>query len=228
MSYEARNAGTNGLGILGIMAHYDDIGLLLVEASPIYQTLDRSWSISGSYEDFDYEYDYNYSITLPQFTREPLSTNIQSIEPMVTDDGIANDTLSADIAEYGTPNANKMYIALTPGVSGADFLQYFSPLYQSFEMVGAVFSQPDTVIGVRTKKSDSSTTDLKTNLFLGGISFGGSTTGARRSPTRLSMSASQMRPHTVDITSWRDFRGTYTSNQTDNDGITTTAEWTLG
>ena len=241
MSYEARNAGTNGLGILGIMSSlYSSGGLgtgsyyldgLYIDASPIYTTLDRSWSVLGSYEDATFEYEYNYSENLPQLARESINTSILSIDAAVTDDGGSNDTLSADLADYGIPNTDKMYMALSPALF-SEHLSYYSPLYQTIDMVYASNST-SVVVGTRTRKSDSSTTDITALINMEPIRYQWSTTGYRDSPTALTFTGTRLGTKTIDITAysvaqWRDFRGTYAFSDTDSDGIVTTAAWVLG
>lgn len=231
MSVEAKNSVADGLGIFDLIAEYFvSSNSLLLEASPIYQTLDMEWEISGSYSDGTYNYDYSYTTSAPQRTRESIRTSIVSYTARAI--GGYGESLSTDFAYAGDPATDKIHIGVIPALYDEYGKAFYSPLYQPIQFNGGLYEEIGAVVGTRTKISDSTVDDIGADITILTPTFFASSILGRTLVDTWSFAATGIFD-SVDLTTysdtdWRDLRGTYNFSATDSNGITTNATWVIG
>ena len=205
-----------------------------IEASPIYTSLEVSVDISGTYTgDFNiYSYSYSGSKT---FTRAPIvgdSAAAWDPIPAISINGIIEQPTGSVSAVAGV-DADEFMMGLHPAL---DMNPTAYPMYVPAKPAGLFLPSSRTietaaVIGTRTNSATLETTDIVENV---------STTMPRFTvlgtfPTtprflidgfRLSAGGGERRATVEESASgwaaskWRDFRGSYSVSETDDDGVT--------
>jgi len=229
MSYAAVTSRSN---ILNLLKFDTDLTTdLILEAPPIYQTLDRIFEISGDYEDATYEYSYSYSVSAPQAVRESMRSNVLSVDTNTSLDGV----LKADtIGTTGSPSTNKIILTLLahyPANESGDPVPFYHAARQALNFDLATYSVNNAVVGTRTKKSDSSTSDILETISLPAPFFSKSvddTAGNRTTYDQITLSNGDVDISAFTDAQWRDLRGVYEVSDTDANGIVRTSTYTIG
>jgi hypothetical protein len=233
MSFEAKNAVGNPDFIRLLEQAYSSNIAPVIEASPIYLTLDMEWSISGTYSDETYDYDYNFTKSIPQKNRISIRNGSGVIAQANGLFGDASVEASLDLADTIAYGTDECTFSIIPSITYADEFggnNYFkySPLYQALFIAGATYSETE-ILGTKTLIADSSETDITGLVSMAPPVFGIEPIDEGRWLCEKWFFGT----NEVDLTGytaadWRDLRGTYTFTDTDANGITTTATWIIG
>lgn len=219
---------------MSALNYQDTVGAAWLEASPIYTSVEITVELSGSYTIGLFDFVYSYSKT-KMFTRVPIvgdsATFIEMIPPQSIN-GVIEEPMGA-IAANAAMADDEYYMTLQLMIfNAADLTGFYDPRRQAaicFPNFGTAIIEESAVIGTKTDTSTSTTTDIVRTISGTLPSFG--FTGSPPGSGRFELNEFRMNVDGVDITDdvtvwtaakWRDFRGTYSGNTTDSNGVTTT------
>lgn len=220
-----------------------------VDHSPIYQSLTLSVTIGGAYTQGNIDFSYNGSAS-KTWTRIPLlplygtSPVIELPDEFGTQPQNGVLKVSQFATNFGQQQDNEMLMSLGYAAfkDEASIVNLYGPIYQTagFFLGGSFVIAEDEVIGTRTDNGEDPpvTTDILADIRITPPTFAFTETGGigRSYPDALIASSLVSGLGGVDVvedvktwtpTKWRDFRGTYSEETTDSNGVTISFTMTI-